>query len=223
MRLKIFESLCVVILFYLMVVSCYDMNPYSMYNGSGYNLLGGPYLGVNPFYTAANNSYSYSSTPTKKEKSSEEVKQNENSSNDDSSLKMSCLMCNGTGIGVFGNMICTMCGGTGYTELRIDMNAIANGVQVNGSATNNLPVTVSPSNTQQNNSNNTQNKRVHWGTTSETCHMCQGSGKCNSCNGKHWFYSPFGDDKLTCPNCTDGKCSKCHGTGKVSKTTHDYY
>lgn len=33
-------------LFYLMAVSCYTTNPYSMYSGFGYNLYSGPYLGV---------------------------------------------------------------------------------------------------------------------------------------------------------------------------------
>ncbi len=49
----------------------------------------------------------------------------------------------------------------------------------------------------------------------KTCYMCHGSGKCNTCNGKGWYYSPFGTGKIACPNCTDGKCRTCNGSGKV--------
>lgn len=49
----------------------------------------------------------------------------------------------------------------------------------------------------------------------KTCHMCHGSGVCNTCNGKGWFYNPYGTGKVACPNCTNGKCSTCGGSGKV--------
>ena len=47
------------------------------------------------------------------------------------------------------------------------------------------------------------------------CHMCLGSGKCSTCNGKGWYYG-FGNQVL-CPNCDsnhNGVCSHCHGTKK---------
>lgn len=207
-------------LFYLMAVSCYTTNPYSMYSGLGYNLYSGPYLGVNPYYVASNNSYSNSSTPTKKEENSEEVKQKENSSNDDSDLKMTCLMCNGTGVFLGYNMICSGCGGTGYMKLRINLNAIANDIQVNSSTTNNLPVISSPSNTQPNNTNNSTILQENH--QREKCWNCHGKGRVI----KDINVATFGnDEKKWCQECqswyyrsnahTHVNCSICHGTGYV--------
>ena len=54
-----------------------------------------------------------------------------------------------------------------------------------------------------------------------TCTSCHGSGKCPTCNGKHWYYG-IGGTKITCPNCTpNGACPSCGGSGK--KTTTKYY
>ena len=50
------------------------------------------------------------------------------------------------------------------------------------------------------------------------CPLCKGSGTCQTCNGKGWYYSPYGTGTVTCPNCCSGhvgKCGKCCGTGKV--------
>lgn len=50
------------------------------------------------------------------------------------------------------------------------------------------------------------------------CPLCHGSGKCNTCNGKHW-YDGIGGSKITCPNCKpNGACSKCGGSGQVTVT-----
>lgn len=52
------------------------------------------------------------------------------------------------------------------------------------------------------------------------CNLCHGSGKCPTCNGKHWYYG-IGGSVVTCPNCTpNGACSSCGGSGK--KTTTEY-
>lgn len=51
----------------------------------------------------------------------------------------------------------------------------------------------------------------------QTCLRCHGSGRCATCNGKGWYYSPFGTGKIACPNCTDGRCSACGGSGKIVK------
>lgn len=52
------------------------------------------------------------------------------------------------------------------------------------------------------------------------CNLCHGSGKCNTCNGKHWYYG-IGGTTITCPNCPpNGACSSCGGSGK--KTTTEY-
>ena len=55
------------------------------------------------------------------------------------------------------------------------------------------------------------------------CHLCHGSGTCQTCNGKGWYYSPYGTGTVTCPNCCSGhvgKCGKCCGTGKVYGKKH---
>lgn len=52
-------------------------------------------------------------------------------------------------------------------------------------------------------------------TYQRNCRLCHGSGKCNTCNGKHRYLNPLTNKYVTCPNCrTDGRCSACGGTGK---------
>ena len=48
------------------------------------------------------------------------------------------------------------------------------------------------------------------------CHICYGSGTCQTCNGDGWYHSM--GSTLRCPNCQHGKtgkCGICGGTGKV--------
>lgn len=54
------------------------------------------------------------------------------------------------------------------------------------------------------------------------CYICHGSGTCETCNGKGWYYGSAGVGQLSCPNCyidssgrRTGKCGTCQGTGKV--------
>lgn len=53
-------------------------------------------------------------------------------------------------------------------------------------------------------------------TSSRMCRVCVGSGKCRTCNGKGWYYDTgMGlGTKRNCPNCSDGKCTSCGGSGK---------
>lgn len=46
------------------------------------------------------------------------------------------------------------------------------------------------------------------------CHLCRGIKKCWTCNGKRSYLSEMTGKYITCPNCTDGWCSHCHGSGK---------
>lgn len=49
----------------------------------------------------------------------------------------------------------------------------------------------------------------------KTCHLCHGTKKCWTCGGNGNYINPLTGDRVACPNCTDGWCSKCHGTGKL--------
>lgn len=52
-------------------------------------------------------------------------------------------------------------------------------------------------------------------THQKDCHLCHGSGKCNTCNGTHRYLNPLTNKYITCPNCKpNGACSACGGTGK---------
>lgn len=52
-------------------------------------------------------------------------------------------------------------------------------------------------------------------TYKASCPHCHGSGKCNTCNGRHRYLNPLTNKYITCPNCKpDGACSYCGGTGK---------
>lgn len=52
-------------------------------------------------------------------------------------------------------------------------------------------------------------------TYQKSCHLCHGSGKCNTCNGTHRYINPLTNKYVTCPNCRpDGRCTACNGTGK---------
>lgn len=47
-----------------------------------------------------------------------------------------------------------------------------------------------------------------------SCHLCHGSGVCATCGGDCIADSPYGGTYV-CPNCDNGKCRKCKGSGKI--------
>ncbi len=53
--------------------------------------------------------------------------------------------------------------------------------------------------------------------TSRQHDLCNGTGKCNTCNGTGSMWRGYGlSGKTTCPNCNGrGRCSGCGGTGKA--------
>lgn len=53
-------------------------------------------------------------------------------------------------------------------------------------------------------------------TSSERrCEHCHGSGRCNTCNGNYTHYIGYvGAKPKHCPNCSNGSCRWCNGTGK---------
>ena len=50
---------------------------------------------------------------------------------------------------------------------------------------------------------------------SKTCHICHGTKKCWTCGGNRTYINPLTNKRVTCPNCTNGWCSRCNGTGEI--------
>lgn len=51
-------------------------------------------------------------------------------------------------------------------------------------------------------------------STSQSCSQCHGIKKCFTCNGNRKYINPNTNKYVSCPNCTNGLCSACGGTGK---------
>lgn len=51
-------------------------------------------------------------------------------------------------------------------------------------------------------------------SSSASCPQCHGLGKCWTCNGNRKYINPLTNKYVACPNCTNGLCSSCGGTGK---------
>lgn len=66
----------------------------------------------------------------------------------------------------------------------------------------------------ENNSSSNSSYISTGNTNQATCHLCHGLGKCWTCNGKRSYLNPLTNKFVECPNCTDGLCSHCHGSGK---------
>ena len=71
-------------------------------------------------------------------------------------------------------------------------------------------------------SSSSPQKRWRNVTRTENCPSCHGSGKCWTCNGKGYYNSPYGTGTVTCPNCSNGRCRKCGGSGTITKTEQVY-
>lgn len=74
------------------------------------------------------------------------------------------------------------------------------------------------------NSSNSTTPSKKWRTVTrqEDCPQCYGTGNCSTCGGKGWYFG-FGNN-VACPNCHNhnGKCTKCGGSGKITKTEQVY-
>lgn len=46
------------------------------------------------------------------------------------------------------------------------------------------------------------------------CRVCYGTGNCHTCGGDRLYRNMFTGEQQECPNCTDGRCWKCGGTGQ---------
>lgn len=81
--------------------------------------------------------------------------------------------------------------------------------QYQGDLVNNGVETTVQSNTNQSSFTNT-------GTSSDkTCHLCHGTKKCWTCGGNRTYINPLTNKRVACPNCTNGWCSRCNGTGRL--------
>lgn len=105
---------------------------------------------------------------------------------------------------------------TTVTGEQIMMNEISN--QLNGDIwKNGVPVTpvAAPATTNIGNTGLNSAGSSTTGTRSSssgtTCYLCHGLKKCWTCNGNRTYLS--NGKYIKCPNCTDGLCSHCHGTG----------
>lgn len=54
-----------------------------------------------------------------------------------------------------------------------------------------------------------------YSTSGKTCHICHGYKKCWTCSGNRTYINPLTNKRVACPNCTNGWCSRCNGTGKI--------
>lgn len=52
-------------------------------------------------------------------------------------------------------------------------------------------------------------------TSGKICHICHGYKKCRTCSGNCTYINPLTNKRVACPNCTNGWCSRCNGTGKI--------
>lgn len=49
----------------------------------------------------------------------------------------------------------------------------------------------------------------------KTCHICHGTKNCWTCGGNRTYINPLTNKRVACPNCINGLCSRCNGTGKL--------
>lgn len=90
-------------------------------------------------------------------------------------------------------------------QFRIEKGQALQMMKNSGSSSSSKSTTTSPSG-----SSPTSNSR--------DCRLCLGSGKCQTCNGKGYYYNPLDLTKtVSCPNCAsnhNGRCASCNGSGK---------
>lgn len=204
----------------------YKVYLYVYYNGNWYN---GTYAG--------------SYVLTGKNNSSSSTKSSGNYARNNTSKRVTCSACNGTG-----NVMCLSCIGMGgnnvlrflpyppYTSYHewVTCNACkgsgkASCKMCNGTGT----ITI-----KQNNNNNNNNRSNYYNnspnyynnnsnsnsssSTHTTCRICNGTGVCTSCRGTggEWrdtgYYTGSGSKSwIECPSCRGNKkCFNCYGTGR---------
>lgn len=86
------------------------------------------------------------------------------------------------------------------------------GFTLENSSINGIPATMLGGNTPSGGSKSNVNGGS---SSSRRCEHCHGNGRCNTCNGNytHWI-GYVGATPRKCPNCTNGTCPYCGGTGR---------
>ena len=51
-------------------------------------------------------------------------------------------------------------------------------------------------------------------SSGRSCRVCYGSGKCRTCNGNGTYWDSLNGNRKKCPNCSNGLCTSCGGSGK---------
>lgn len=115
-----------------------------------------------------------------------------------------------------------------YGNIWEQANSQSQSTNYNSNTSNNSNSTSNSStNTSNSSTEKQQSKRWHVETVWVDCSHCHGTAKCQTCDGKGWYWGGLsGFDKLLCPNCQsnhNGKCSWCNGTGKRPKEKREYY
>lgn len=68
----------------------------------------------------------------------------------------------------------------------------------------------------------TPQKKWRTVTRQVDCPSCHGTGQCPSCNGSGHLHNIGTSGTRDCPNCHNGRCSTCGGSGKITKTEQVY-
>lgn len=89
-------------------------------------------------------------------------------------------------------------------------NTVPNGIY-SVPATYTAPVTTSGS---VNSSSSSGSGSSSSTSSGRSCGVCYGTGKCRTCNGNGTFWDSLNGNRKNCPNCTNGNCTSCGGSGR---------
>lgn len=167
-------------------------------------------------------------TSSSKTSSSSSSKKNTTNNSGNIEYSYPCALCNGTGTQwnlLFGPTLCSFCGGTGVIKntVHVDFSQMPNNYSSTPTPTP-TPNYSTPSSSSSSSSSSGSNHATRV-TKTETCSHCWGSGTCQQCVGKGWYYESFTSNVIECSTCDhnhNGKCRWCHGTGTVTKSSWEY-
>lgn len=112
---------------------------------------------------------------------------------------------------------------TKNTGLSIGSSSGSGSPDVNSNYSGGNSPASSTTNNNYNNNDTRPSKKWRNVRKTERCPLCEVPGKCNTCNGKGWYYNNYRE--TDCPNCDGyktGRCRKCHGAGTIEKIEQVY-